>query len=192
MIGKLQGVVLAGGMSRRFGSPKAFAEKDGIPFYQHSIAALKPFVSSVLIITNPKLQQLFNQEDESIPVVNDLENYRGQGPLAGIYTAMETDSAEWYMVIPVDVPFMEIPVIDELVRAIDTDVDAIIPVVSGRMQPLISIFHHSLKDAIKNQLDNGERAVDQLLKKCKVNYISMNHEKAFININHQSDYQTFL
>lgn len=192
MTGKLQGVILAGGMSRRFGTPKAFAEKDGIPFYQHSIAALNPFVTSVLIVTNPKLQHLFQQEDEGITVVNDLDNYRGQGPLAGIYTAMETSSSEWYMVIPVDVPFMETWVIEALVHSIDTNVDAIIPVVSGKMQPLISIFRHSLKEVIKSQLDNGERAVDQLLKKCKVSYVPMDSEKAFININHQSDYQTFL
>ncbi|UJL46714.1 molybdenum cofactor guanylyltransferase [Virgibacillus sp. NKC19-16] len=192
MTGKLKGVILAGGMSRRFGSPKAFAEKDGVPFYQHSIASLKPFVTSTLIVTNPKLQPLFKQEDESIPVVNDLDSYLGQGPLAGIYTAMETSRSEWYIVIPIDVPFMETRVIEELVRAIDSDVDAIIPVVSGKMQPLISIFHHSLKDKIKNQLDNGERAVDLLLKRRNVNYIQLDREKAFININHQSDYQTFL
>ena len=29
---KFQGVVLAGGQSKRFGRPKAFAKKDGIPF----------------------------------------------------------------------------------------------------------------------------------------------------------------
>ncbi|MBP1969894.1 molybdopterin-guanine dinucleotide biosynthesis protein A [Virgibacillus natechei] len=192
MTGKIQGVILAGGMSRRFGSPKAFAEKDGIPFYQYSIDALKPFVNSIIIVTNPRLKHLFKQEDESMKVVNDLDNYRGEGPLAGIYTAMETSNAAWYIVTPIDVPFMETRVINELVYHIDADVDAIIPIVSGKMQPLISIFHHSIKEVIKSQLDNGERSVDQLLKRCKVNYVPMDGEKAFININHQSDYQKFL
>ncbi|MBY7142079.1 molybdenum cofactor guanylyltransferase [Virgibacillus sp. NKC19-3] len=193
MTRKIQGVILAGGMSRRFGSPKAFAEKDGVPFYYYSMAVLKPFVNSMLIVTNPKLHHLFDKEDENIPVVNDLENYRGQGPLAGIYTAMETCNANWYMVLPVDVPFMESQVIEKLVHSIDTeDVDAVIPVVAGKLQPLVSVFHHSLKDVIKSQLDNGKRAVEPLLKKCKVSYIRLNSEKAFININHQSDYQTFL
>ncbi|GAB3060050.1 molybdenum cofactor guanylyltransferase [Virgibacillus ainsalahensis] len=192
MTDKLQGVLLAGGESRRFGSPKAFAQKDGTPFYNYSFQAIKPFVDSVLIVTNPKLNPLFKQEGQSFTVVNDINKYRGQGPLAGIYTAMEVSNAKWYIIIPIDVPFMQQRVIDLLISHIHTDADAIIPVVSGKMQPLISIFHHSVKKVIEKQLDHGERAVDQLLKECKVNYVPMDDEKSFTNINRQTDYQRYV
>src|SRR5699024_8783911 len=100
------GVILAGGESRRFGSPKAFALRDHIPFYQYSLQAIEPFVSSTLIVTNPKLEGFFTNEDVKMNVVIDDAKYREQGPLAGIYTAMDTIVTDWYMVIPIDVPFV--------------------------------------------------------------------------------------
>src|SRR5690625_587592 len=99
------GIILAGGQSSRFGSPKAFVKKDNIPFYQYSWQAIKPFVSSTLIITNPLLEALFAKDNVPIKMVNDHNLYQGQGPLAGIYTAMDVLIAEWYMIVPVDVHF---------------------------------------------------------------------------------------
>ncbi len=189
---KLQGVILAGGESRRFGSPKAFVEKDGLPFFHYSILALEPFVSSILLVTNPKLEDLFKQEGENITLVIDHKKYAGQGPLAGIYTAMETVEASWYVVIPIDVPFMEPQVIQELIKYIDLEVDAIVPTISGKVEPLISIYNYSMKEAIKNQLDKGKRAVHQLLKTSKVKYVPMDNEKYFVNINDRVEFQKWI
>lgn len=192
MISKLQGVILAGGESRRFGSPKAFVKKEGLPFYYYSILAIEPFVASILLVTNPKLEHLFKQESENITLVTDHEQYAGQGPLAGIYTAMETVEASWYVVIPIDVPFMEPQVIRELIKYIDLDVDVIVPTISGKVEPLISIYNYSMKEAIKNQLDKGKRAVYQLLKTSEVKYVPMDNEKLFVNINDRVEFQKWI
>src|SRR5690625_1015821 len=104
MTGKMIGIVLAGGQSRRFGSPKAFAKKDGKEFYQYSIDAIKQLVNSVVISTNDQLEKNFSIT--GYEMITDIEKFKEKGPLAGIYTVMNTFSAEWYMVIPVDVPFM--------------------------------------------------------------------------------------
>src|SRR5699024_4271560 len=138
MEGKSVGVVLAGGQSRRFGSPKAFAKKDGKEFYLHSIDAIKPFVDSIALITNPQLENYFNEKE--VKVILDKPEYQGKGPLAGIYTAMDTFSAEWYMIIPIDVPFIDQQIMKILTDHLDEDVDAVIPVVSGNIQPLIAIY----------------------------------------------------
>src|SRR5690625_1782148 len=190
MIKNIVGVILAGGESRRFGSPKAFALRDHIPFYQYSLQAIEPFVSSTLIVTNPKLEVFFTNEEVKMNVVIDEEKYRAQGPLAGIYTVMDTVVSEWYMVVPIDVPFVEQLVFKRLIKYIDEDdVDAIVPIVHGQKQPLLSIYHYSMKKWIKKQLDMGKRSVHQLISERKVIYVSIEEEKPFTNINWQEDYQ---
>lgn len=188
----IQGVILAGGESRRFGSPKAFAEKEGKPFYHYSISVLKPFVTSVLLITNPKLESLFKQREKDVEIVTDDKDYLGQGPLAGIYTAMKKVKADWYVVIPIDVPFMEQQVIEKLISNIDSDFEVIVPTLSGKIQPLISIYHCSMKDRIKEQLDSEKRAAHQLLKISEVKYVAMDKHKPFVNINNYTDYQRWI
>ncbi|HLS60768.1 MAG TPA: molybdenum cofactor guanylyltransferase [Virgibacillus sp.] len=192
MARNIVGIILAGGQSSRFGSPKAFVKKDNIPFYQYSWQAIKPFVSSTLIITNPLLEALFAKDNVPIKMVNDHNLYQGQGPLAGIYTAMDVLIAEWYMIVPVDVPFVEQWIFEWLITFIAEDVVAIIPVVNGKNEPLLSLYHYSLKKEIKKQLDKGERSMHQLLADKKVIYVPIEEEKPFTNINRQEDYQRFI
>lgn len=187
-----QGVVLAGGESRRFGSPKAFAEIDGIPFYQCSINAIQPFCSSIVIVTKPNLQEKFKRDRHNVAVINDVKEFRGQGPLAGLYSAMEYRASPWYMVTPIDVPFVEASIFGQLIKFIDKNIDGIVPIVSGKKQPLIAIYNYSIKDEIRHMLENGKRSVQQLLGKFNIRYIPMNIEQSFININRKTDFFQYI
>ena len=187
-----QGIVLAGGESRRFGSPKAFAERDGVPFYQCSINAIQPFCSSIVIVTNPHLQERFEKDGHNMTVINDIKDFQGQGPLTGIYSAMEYQASPWYMVIPIDVPFVEASTFAHLINFMDKDIDGIVPVVSGKKQPLIAIYNYSIKGTIRYMLENGERSVNQLLEKLNIQYIPMNIEQSFININQKTDFFKYI
>ncbi|MCM3477892.1 molybdenum cofactor guanylyltransferase [Caldifermentibacillus hisashii] len=187
-----QGVVLAGGESRRFGSPKAFAEIDGIPFYQCSINAIQPFCPSIVIVTKPNLQEKFKRDRHNVAVINDVKEFRGQGPLAGLYSAMEYRGSPWYMVTPIDVPFVEASIFGQLIKFIDKNIDGIVPIVSGKKQPLIAIYNYSIKDEIRHMLENGERSVQQLLGKFNIRYIPMNIEQSFININRKTDFFQYI
>src|SRR5690625_7741418 len=64
-----------------------------------------------------------------------------------------------------------------------------ITVVNGKKEPLLSLYHYSLKKAIKKQLDMGERSMHQLLADKKVIYVPIEDEKPVTNINRQEDYQ---
>ncbi|WP_158595157.1 molybdenum cofactor guanylyltransferase [Oceanobacillus piezotolerans] len=188
---QIVGVILAGGESRRFGTPKAFAKKEGKHFYTYSAEAVNPFASKLVLVTNRKLEPLFEKEFTG-EITRDHPSYEGQGPLAGIYTAMEKYPADWYIVSPIDVPFIENNVIELLIKYTGSDADAVIPVVAGRKQPLIALYHHRVKTIIKTKLDHGFRSVEKVLEACKVHYLSMNDEKKFININSQDDYKQWI
>ncbi|RKQ37243.1 molybdenum cofactor guanylyltransferase [Oceanobacillus halophilus] len=192
MVNDIMGIVLAGGYSRRFGTPKAFVKRNGKYFYQISIDALTRLTNKIVVITNPDLEKLFQMENGNFAIINDRKQYEGKGPLAGIFTAMDAVDSEWYAVTPVDVPFIDDQVFQKLLKHLDGEAHAIIPVVSGKIQPLIAIYHYSVKEEIRDQLEGDNLSVKDMLNKCKVKYISIQEEQPFYNINQVSDYEKWI
>jgi molybdenum cofactor guanylyltransferase len=184
----IAGIVLAGGQSKRYGSPKAFEMKDGIPFYQHSINALDNACSTIMIVTQLELTEQFQTEHK---IITDITSFKGQGPLAGIYSAMENTPAEWYVILPTDTPFVTSNVIAQLVGYQNSEVQAIVPIVTDQVQPLIASYHISVKEHVKEQLLLGKRSLHNLLEKLKVKYVTFDDEKPFFNINRKEDFFWF-
>lgn len=185
------GIVLAGGKSSRFGYPKAFAEKDGLPFYQFTIDAMQPFTDSIILVTSNELLTNFREQKMNMKVTTDQQEIAGLGPLAGIFSGMDEVNAEWYLVCPIDVPFIEKQVFDLLLKHRETGSEAIVPIVNGRVEPLISIFHCSMKDRIKEQIRLKEYAPKQLFTKTHVTYVEILDERPFCNINYQEDLEKY-
>ena len=181
------GVVLAGGQSKRFGSPKAFALRNGIPFYQYSIKALTPLCRSITIVTRRELRHLFDKAGDTVQVIEDDPQIQGQGPLAGICSAMNAVKAEWFIVLPVDVPYIESRVIAKLTDSIDPAFEAIVPVVDETIQPLVAIYHHSAAALVKTKLEADERSMHRLLSAAKVKYIDFEDKRPFMNVNRPKD-----
>ncbi|WP_139488559.1 molybdenum cofactor guanylyltransferase [Brevibacillus dissolubilis] len=110
------GIILAGGQSRRFGRPKALAEYNGKFFYEYAVEALEPHVERILLVSQPELTQRYDG-DARLTVIEDEPDVRGNGPLAGLYSAMryvggepatdnsgEASKQEWYAVLACDMP----------------------------------------------------------------------------------------
>jgi molybdenum cofactor guanylyltransferase len=188
----ISGIILAGGQSRRFGTPKAFAIKNEMPFYQYSINAVSSLAQSIVLVSNNEIVNEFKVNEPHITLITDHSKYQGLGPLAGIYSGMDSIDAEWYLVSPIDVPFIEESVYKILLQHIEVGKEAIVPIVKGRMQPLISVLHNSLKEKIKEQLEQNELSPKQLFAKSQVSYINMDDERPFRNINYKEDLRKFL
>ncbi|MEI3600854.1 molybdenum cofactor guanylyltransferase [Oceanobacillus sp. SE10311] len=190
VMGTIVGVILAGGKSRRFGSPKSFAVKDNKAFFQWSLEAITPVVDDTILITNQDLKGKFPPELE-VEIVTDMEKFAGKGPLAGLYTAMQEKEACWYAVIPTDVPFMAKEVFERLLTE-RKGVQAVIPVVNERLQPLIALYHHTLKQRIKTLLETDRLHMRALLDKADVKYVPFSDEEPFININRLEDFNSHI
>ncbi|QHS22491.1 molybdenum cofactor guanylyltransferase [Virgibacillus sp. MSP4-1] len=189
----LAGVVLAGGKSRRFGSPKAFAKREGKDFYQYSLDALRPVVDELFLITNPELYNHFDLHYmKNLTVLNDSPELKERGPLSGLWTAMNAKTFDWYIVLPVDVPFMETRVLQQLVHNIDGDTDVVLPVVASRKQPLVAAYSARIKSNIKRVLDSDDYSVARLLDMCQVKYINIEEHQPFYNINDSTDFQVYI
>ena len=189
---KYLGVVLAGGQSRRFGSPKAFAKIKKKPFYKHAIEAIQPFTDKQVIMTSSALKDEFEKGDHHLKVYTDDPSYAGKGPLAGVWTAMLREKADWYVTIPVDVPMMEARIFQRLLEYTDENIDAVIPVEANRLQPLTAVYHASVKESLRENLEQDKLSVRQLLERIQVKYVPFEAESPFMNINNQEDFHKMI
>lgn len=184
---KRVGVILSGGQSRRFGRPKAFAEHLGIPLYEHVKQALQPFVEQVLIISQPELTERFKQ-DPDVFVLEDVDPYKGKGPLAGIYTAMTTVIADDYLVFPCDVPLVNEGYIQWLLKKAErhSEANGIVPVAENRLHPLMGLYRKNVYPFLNELLDKNQLRVKDLVDAAHVLSVKVDEEvdhRAFFNIN---------
>ena len=129
---ELTGIILAGGKSSRMGEDKGLMSFKGKAMIQHIIDAVKPLVSTIVIIANNK-----DYEQFGYPVYEDI--IKGKGPLAGIYTGLTHSKAEKNMVLSCDVPFVNGEILKLLIEACK-DVDVAIPEKNNRTHQLIGVY----------------------------------------------------
>ncbi|WP_432363440.1 molybdenum cofactor guanylyltransferase [Sporosarcina sp. UB5] len=163
---KTAGIVLAGGLSRRFGSPKAFAEWEGRHFYEWSLNAMKPFCEKSIVVTRPELVERFPCD---LHITTDVKPFAGQGPLAGILSGMEKLQAERYIILPCDMPFMTADVIGRLLEYHSSGVTSV--VLDGNYHPLVSIWDCTTLQNLREALESGNRRVMDVQEKLGVRWV---------------------
>jgi molybdenum cofactor guanylyltransferase len=155
---KAVGIVLAGGQSRRFGSPKAFAKLGNQYFYEIMMGALVASCDEVVVVTRQDLLERFPSQ---VNVMTDLDMYTGFGPLAGILSVMESVEADCYAVLPCDMPYVDSMAMSKLMARHNEGVTAVVS--DGRYHPLVSIWDRQLKSAVKEALISDQLSVMKLL-----------------------------
>ena len=167
MIQEATGVVLAGGRSRRFGSPKALAAwKDGT-LVEAVLGILSARFPSVMVIVK-KPGDLYCLNDVRVKVIPDL--IEGFHPLGGIYSALEQSASEWVFVCGCDMPFIR----PELSRALwrtRSGFQAVVPVWQGKRQPLCAFYARSAKKEIARALKRKDYAVHAALDPLSVKFL---------------------
>lgn len=184
---KTVGVLLAGGLSRRFGSPKAFAQVDGDFFFERAIRALRPHADEIVIVTLPDLVNRFVTEAK---VITDLQEIAGCGPLAGIASAMDSVDAERYIVLSCDMPYVDEGVIGKLVGFHETPITAVFA--DNRFHPLVSVWATTVKTALFEALREKQFRVIKLMEASGVKWIkgsefTDDEQRMFRNVNTLAD-----
>lgn len=182
----IDGLVLAGGQSSRYGKAKMFEQYNGKAFYQHSITALSEGgCRSVYIVTNSGLAPSFSSADAAILV----EETAHQGPLAALAFAMEQlPGTDWFFVLAADIPFVRASLVADLIKEIDSANQIIIPEIGTRLQPLLALYHRDCLSMIKQLLAKGYRSFKPLLREARLKRVAFAGNQAdFMNINYPED-----
>ncbi|PHD98635.1 molybdenum cofactor guanylyltransferase [Bacillus toyonensis] len=188
---KWAGIVLAGGMSSRFGEPKALASWQGSTFIEHILKVMTRTLQEVVVISHSDIKERVEQFVQ-VPVIEDIPHYKGNGPLAGIVSGMEYIEADWYAIMPCDAPNVSHEWFTILLEKTNNEYDAVVPIINGRKQPLLAAYHNRVKEKIYTLLQEEKRSMGQLLLQCNVKYVAGEDIQAnaewFINVNTKEEY----
>lgn len=146
----MQGFVLAGGGSTRFGSDKGLALFQGRPLIQWALTALRGLDSAPRVVTRDPsaycgLTSAFVTGESP-----------GQGPIEGLRAALASTTAPWSLVVSVDMPDVNTRILEVLVHGRD-ETDRTRPVVftiGDRLHPFPGLYPGTLLGAFES-LDSG-------------------------------------
>jgi len=172
------GILLAGGQSSRFGSPKAFATIQGEYFYERSYRLLDEICDEVTIATRDELLPRFPKH---MNVITDCDDFKGNGPLSGIYSAMLREPADRYIVLPCDMPFLTTTGMKALLRTVTSDAVYAIKR-DDEYHPLVSCWPGAIRASIRQALEQKQYSVMKLLANTDV--VWLNGEVLFDNAFH--------
>jgi len=139
----LTGVLLVGGASSRFGSPKALAKIEGETFAERGRRILAEACNEVLIV---------GKRDDALPfeVIDDDSDVRA--PIAGVVAGLKAAANEIAVFVPVDCPWMTA----DAVRMLgDACRDAAVP----QSGPLPGAWAKSALPLLEHRLANGPLAL---------------------------------
>jgi molybdenum cofactor guanylyltransferase len=165
----ITGIILAGGKSSRMGTDKGFLKLNGKLFIEHSISALQSLVSQIMIVSNNADYDIFKLKR----VEDVIEN---SGPLAGIYSGLHQSKTAYNLVLSCDIPLIKTEVLEQLIKAQDSNSDVIQIISHGKFMPLIALYKKTCEAKFYQLLQNDEHRLHVAINQCKVKNIVLNSE----------------
>jgi molybdopterin-guanine dinucleotide biosynthesis protein A len=140
---RVEGFVLTGGLSRRFGADKALTPVGGRPLLARAIAALQALgLRPRLVAADPVPYGGFG-----VDVVSSEQP--GLGPAEGLRAALEASATPWILLLSNDMPGVDAPLLRTLLAALPPEDPPTVRAVcfgevSARRHPLPGLYHRSL------------------------------------------------
>jgi molybdopterin-guanine dinucleotide biosynthesis protein A len=180
--------ILAGGKSRRFGSPKGFAKFKGRRLIEIASDIAGNISSKILIIGENQYSGIvtnFQVQQDIIP---------NAGPAGGIYTAMRHANTSYIATLPCDMPLIT-PQVYQILAANQTNRQPVVAASEKGPEPIIGIWPVTTMPAIRGAILCGKRSLRELMAQIAARLIyipdCMDHysQDIFSNINYRSDLQ---
>lgn len=192
-------IILAGGESKRFGSPKAFATIEGEVFYKKIITTLEKtnLFEKIVVSTNASLKNRF----ETKYVVEDLPEHKGKGPLAGLSSVMNTYENECYFVIACDTPNVTEKAISRLYQyfvgqVMEEQLDIAGYIHDNKKIPTIAFYSHHVIESIEEILNSDSYRMRDLYQMSRSKWLDVaevnDDTKWYQNFNFKEDLNRFI
>lgn len=182
----LNGLVLVGGKSTRMQRDKSQLVFHGEqPQFAYLNGLLENFCEKVYISARDE------EQAEAIGFPAIIDKFIGLGPYGGILSAlMENPNAAW-LVVAVDLPFLDEKTIGQLVkeRSLSKTATCFIDRHEEWPEPLITIWEPRAYPILLNFLANGYSCPRKALINSDVKIITERDVKALTNVNHPEDYE---
>jgi molybdopterin-guanine dinucleotide biosynthesis protein A len=184
--------VLAGGQSRRMGQDKAFLPVGGRPVVERVVERVAPLSDDLLLIANTQAPY----SHLAARLVSDV--YPGQGPLGGIYTALQAARHEHCLVVACDMPFLNPGLLRYLIDLVGlaSGYDVVIPRVEEFPETLHAVYGKRCLEPIQRRLLAGQLKIVGFFDEVRVRYVERDDVArfdpefhSFLNMNTPSDWE---
>jgi molybdopterin-guanine dinucleotide biosynthesis protein A len=171
---EVTGVLLVGGASRRFGSPKALARFQGEVLGERAHRVLEEAFGSVLVVGKAG-------DGLSLPfhVVDDGSEVRA--PIVGLVAALRVAATDVSVVLPTDMPLVSPELLHRLVEGVE-GADAAVP----QTGPLPGAYRKSALPVLERRVAAGDFALYRALEELTVRVVELD-EKELTNVNTPAD-----
>lgn len=171
MADRLTGVLLVGGASTRFGSPKALARIDGSTLAE--IGWEKLAFCDERIAVGKAADEL----ELPFPVLDDGSETRA--PIAGVIAALRASAYELCVMLPVDMPSIQPASLAALASACDD-------VATPPTGPLPGAYRRTALPGLERRLAAGELALHEALDHLRVGIVRIDPSE-LVNVNTPDD-----
>jgi molybdopterin-guanine dinucleotide biosynthesis protein A len=174
----VDGVILAGGQSRRMGQDKALMSLGGRLLIQRVIDVLAPMCAELILVTNdPDRYAHF-----ALRTVHDV--FPGAGSLGGLYSGMAASASDTAIAVACDMPFLNGALLQYLVEQ-SSAADAVVADLSTAarsaadqpkakqldLHPLHAVYRRACLAPIEKQLRAGDLRMMGFFERVNVRYV---------------------
>ena len=186
------GVVLAGGKSQRFGEDKSQVKLGDKLLINYILTQIIDEFEELLIISNNTIEF---QKSKKISLIKDFK--KNLGPLGGVLSAMKwikdnNKDYQWVSTFPTDTPFFQNQILKDFFKKIKLNESRLFFIKSNNTRHnIFGLWSIDLMNKLEEDLEKGERKVEDWANSVGVNIINMKFSKKdpFFNINTKEDLQ---
>jgi molybdopterin-guanine dinucleotide biosynthesis protein A len=162
------GAILAGGLSRRFGTNKALFLIEDTPMIRRIYDRLCPIFETVMVAGGDTK----TYGALGLPCRADL--IPGKGALSGLYTALSYAPGDQVFCFACDMPLINASVVRVIISHLGAE-EALLPVIGGVHQPLHAVYRKSILPAVEHFCRARQGHMPELLKSISVRYLDDSH-----------------
>lgn len=157
----MNGLVLAGGHSRRMGQPKSLLHYHGKPQYLHAAELLSVFCDQVFISCRSEQQDLF----EGYGTILDSAIYGDIGPLNGVLSAFDHAQNSAWLVLGCDYPLFQASDLEQLMQARNPNAAATVFIHPDTRfpEPLLGIYETAAGPLLRSWRRDGNESLRRFL-----------------------------
>jgi molybdopterin-guanine dinucleotide biosynthesis protein A len=167
-------VVLAGGLSSRFGEDKGLLRLAGKPLVRHVLDGLKNVVDERMVVVSSQTQTACYRDAVGSDVNVAVDELHEHSPLVGAMTGFKVASGEHCLLLPCDTPFVSVEVV-VLLFDLCLNKAAVIPRWPNcYLEPLHAVYYREMAlDAAEKALGEGKLNMQSMIEKLRgVRYVS--------------------
>ena len=185
----LDGLVLAGGRSRRLGVDKGLVQFDGMPLLRIVVERVAGVCREVAVAVD----RPGRYEGLALPARTVADESPGLGPLSGLQVGLRTCRTEHVLVAACDLPFLNVELLRHMAK-VPRAYQALVPWQDGRWQPLHAIYARSCLEVVDAMAAAGGASMEELLGRLNVRRLDEEEMSgpdqdglSLLNLNDRSD-----